>query len=148
MRVSFSRPCAYLGSCSTSHARTSPPPSIHKMSEGGLVTQVAFGEVTTCPRWTHFPMRPDRDVLERGPRGDPPALTGLASVQLRTAWEPPRIRAVRAVWTRGGWRCYSLVACFSRFAPRAPSILDSSFRPYRSHALRCLRDDVSRRPGC
>jgi hypothetical protein len=29
-------------------------------------------------------------------------------VQHRTEWEPPPVRAVRAVWTFGGGRCYSL----------------------------------------
>jgi hypothetical protein len=31
-------------------------------------------------------------------------------VQHRTTWEPPKVRTVRAVWTQGGGRCYSLAS--------------------------------------
>jgi len=42
---------------------------------------------------------------------DAPAVRPDASnAQHRTTWEPPRARAVRAAWTLGGGRCYSLAS--------------------------------------
>jgi len=56
-------------------------------------------------------MRPDQAVLERGPRESHAGVSrAWTFVQHRTAWEPPEVRPVRAVWTFGGGRCYSLAS--------------------------------------
>jgi hypothetical protein len=85
-------------------------------------------------------MRPDRDVLERGPHeGHSGASRSWNLVQHRTAWEPPQVRAVRAVWTYGGWALLFACARFSRSASRASSLLEPERCPTRSRALSTRR---------
>jgi len=74
-------------------------------------------------------------------------LAGAAFAQHRTTWEPPRDRAVRAAWTRGGGRCYSLAsASVDSLLVHPLSPGRNVFRPEAEHV--CLLDGVLRRPGC
>lgn len=112
------------------------------MIEGDPVTRAAFEEVTwsTEKRFALSRSNPDG--------GRTPAVSpALASVQHRTTWEPPRDRAVRAAWTRGGGRCYSLAsASADSFLAHPLSSGRNVFRLEAEHV--CLLGGVSRRPGC
>jgi len=87
-------------------------------------------------------------LLERGPHeGHSGASRWWTLVQHRTAWEPPEmVRAVRAVWTFGGGRCYSLAPASVDLLLAHPLSSNRNSVPARSRAS--LRGGVSRRPGC
>jgi hypothetical protein len=71
----------------------------------------------------------------------------LALAQHRTTWEPPQIRAVRAAWTLGGGRCYSLAS--ASVDPLLAHPLSSGRNVFRLEAEHvCLLGGVSRRLGC